>query len=33
MSFSKSDMDRMLALARKGIDRLLDVQRKALKLG
>jgi ribonuclease PH len=33
MSFSKSDMDRMLALARKGIDRLLDIQRKALKLG
>jgi ribonuclease PH len=32
MSFSKTDMDRMLALARKGIGRLLEIQRKALKL-
>jgi ribonuclease PH len=33
MSFSKTDMDRMLALARKGISRLLEIQKKALRIG
>ncbi len=33
MSFSKTDMDRMLALARKGIGRLLEIQKKALRIG
>jgi ribonuclease PH len=32
MVFTKSDMDRMLALARKGIHELLTIQRKALKI-
>jgi ribonuclease PH len=30
--FSKSDMDKMLALARKGIGELLDIQKKTLKI-
>ena len=32
MSFSKSEMDRMLALAKKGIKELLEIQRQVLKI-
>jgi ribonuclease PH len=32
MTFSKADMDRMLALARKGIGSLLEIQKRALKI-
>jgi ribonuclease PH len=32
MTFSKADMDRMLALARKGIAGLLEIQRRALRI-
>ncbi|MGD8628372.1 MAG: ribonuclease PH, partial [bacterium] len=32
MAFTKADMDRMLALARKGVRELLEVQKRALKI-
>jgi len=32
MAFTKADMDRMLALARKGVGELLEVQKRALKI-